>query len=75
MVEGASSLSVGFIDESSVKAEVKGTDINNDLAVVAVKLSDISTDTMGKIRVASIGNSDDLQLGQQVVAIGNALGY
>ena len=56
MVEGASSLSVGFIDESSVKAEVKGTDINNDLAVVAVKLSDISTDTMGKIRVASVGN-------------------
>lgn len=75
VVEGASSLSVGFIDESSVKAEVKGTDVNNDLAVVAVKLSDISTDTMGKIRVASIGNSDDLQLGQQVVAIGNALGY
>lgn len=75
VVEGASSLSVGFIDESSVKAEVKGTDINNDLAVVAVKLSDISTDTMGKIRVASVGNSDDLQLGQQVVAIGNALGY
>ena len=74
-VEGASGLSVGFIDESSVKAEVKGTDVNNDLAVVAVKLSDISTDTMGKIRVASIGNSDDLQLGQQVVAIGNALGY
>lgn len=75
VVEGASSLSVGFIDESSVKAEVKGTDVNNDLAVVAVKLSDISTDTMGKIRVASVGNSDDLQLGQQVVAIGNALGY
>ena len=75
VVEGASSLSVGFIDESSVKAEVKGTDVNNDLAVVAVKLSDISTDTMGKIRVASVGDSDDLQLGQQVVAIGNALGY
>lgn len=75
VVEGATSLSVGFIDESSVSGEVKGTDVNNDLAVVAVKLSDISTDTMGKIKVATVGNSDDLQLGQQVVAIGNALGY
>ena len=75
VVEGATSLSVGFIDESSVSGEVKGTDVNNDLAVVAVKLSDISTDTMGKIKVATVGNSDDLQLGQQVVAIGNAMGY
>ena len=54
---------------------VKGTDVNNDLAVVAVKLSDISSDTLGKIKIAAIGNSDDLELGQQVVAIGNALGY
>lgn len=75
VVEGATSLSVGFIDESSVSAEVKGTDVNNDLAVVAVKLSDVSSDTLGKIRIAAIGNSDDLELGQQVVAIGNALGY
>lgn len=75
VVEGAASLSVGFIDESSVSAEVKGTDVNNDLAVVAVKLSDISSDTLGKIKIAAIGNSDDLELGQQVVAIGNALGY
>lgn len=75
VVEGATSLSVGFIDESSVAAEIKGTDVNNDLAVVSVKLSDISSDTMGQIRTASVGDSDDLELGEQVVAIGNALGY
>lgn len=75
VVEGATSLSVGFIDESTVSAEVKGTDADNDLAVVAVKLSDISSDTMNQIKVASVGDSDSLELGQQVVAIGNALGY
>lgn len=75
VVEGATQLSVGFIDQSTVSADVKGTDVNNDLAVVAVKLSDISSDTMGQIKIATVGNSDDLELGQQVVAIGNALGY
>ncbi len=75
VVEGASSLSVGFIDESTVSAEIKGTDAENDLAVISVKLSDISTDTMNQIKIASIGDSDELQLGEQVVAIGNALGY
>ena len=75
VVEGAKSLSVGFIDESTVSAQVKGTDVNNDLAVVAVKLSDIKNDTMEQIKVITVGNSDDLELGEQVVAIGNALGY
>lgn len=75
VVEGASSLSVGFIDESTVSAEIKGTDAENDLAVISVKLSDISKDTMNQIKIASIGDSDELQLGEQVVAIGNALGY
>lgn len=75
VVEGATSLSVGFLDESTVEAEVKGTDADNDLAVVSVKLSDISSDTMDQIKIASVGDSDDLELGQQVVAIGNALGY
>ena len=75
VVEGATSLSVGFIDEQSVEAEIKGTDVNNDLAVVAVKLSDIPDDTMNQIKIATIGDSDELQLGDQVVAIGNALGY
>ena len=75
VVEGASSLSVGFIDEESVEAAVKGTDVDNDLAVVSVKLADIPDDTMNQIKIATIGDSDNLQLGDQVVAIGNALGY
>lgn len=75
VVEGATSLSVGFVNEESVSAEVKGTDVENDLAVVSVKLSDISDDTMSQIKIATIGDSDQLQLGDQVVAIGNALGY
>ena len=75
VVEGARSLSVGFIDEESVEAEVKGTDVDNDLAVVAVKLADIPDDTMNQIKIATIGDSDDMKLGDQVVAIGNALGY
>ena len=75
VVEGATSLSVGFIDEQSVEGQVKGTDVNNDLAVVSVNLSDIPEDTMNQIKVATIGDSDELQLGDQVVAIGNALGY
>lgn len=75
VVEGATSLSVGFVNEESVSAEVKGTDVEDDLAVVSVKLSDISDDTMSQIKIATIGDSDQLQLGDQVVAIGNALGY
>ena len=75
VVEGASSLSVGFIDKESVEGEVKGTDVKNDLAVVSVKLSDIPKDTMNQIKIATVGDSDELQLGDQVVAIGNALGY
>ena len=75
VVEGARKLSVGFIDQNTVSANIKGTDVNNDLAVVSVKLSDISDDTMGQIKIATVGDSDDLELGEQVVAIGNALGY
>ena len=75
VLEGATSLSVGFIDEESVAGEIKGTDVENDLAVVAVKLSDIPEDTMNQIKIATVGDSDELQLGDQVVAIGNALGY
>ncbi len=75
VVNGAQSLSVGFTDESSVEAQIKGTDSDNDLAIVSVKLSDISEDTMSQIKIATIGDSDELSLGDQVVAIGNALGY
>ena len=74
-VSGASSLSVGFTDEATAEAQIKGTDAESDLAVISVKLDDISADTMSKIKIATIGNSDDLVLGEQVVAIGNALGY
>ncbi|MGN0362000.1 MAG: S1C family serine protease [Bilifractor sp.] len=75
VVEGATQVSVGFVDESVISAQIKGSDEEHDLAVVAVRLSDISPDTLGQIKVATVGNSDDLVLGQQVVAIGNALGY
>ena len=75
VVEGASQISVGFVDDEVYEAAVKGSDPSNDLAVVAVQRSDISDDTMDKIKVAEIGSSDDLVVGEQVVAIGNALGY
>lgn len=75
VVENSTELSVGFADGSVCEAVVKGTDASNDLAVVAVKLDDISSDTMDAIKVAEIGDSDKLVVGQQVVAIGNALGY
>ena len=75
VVEDADTLSVCFVDDQAYEATVKGTDSDNDLAVIAVKLSDISDDTMSQIKIAEIGDSDQLQVGEQVVAIGNALGY
>ena len=75
VVTDSTSLSVTFCDDESVDAEIKGTDASADLAVVAVKLADIPEKTMNAIKIISIGNSDDLQVGDQVVAIGNALGY
>lgn len=61
--------------EDAVSAKIKGTDAPNDLAVVAVQKSDIPEDTLSEIKIAQIGDSDGLQVGEQVVAIGNALGY
>lgn len=61
--------------EDAVSAKIKGTDEDNDLAVIAVSKSDIPDDTMNEIKIAQLGSSDDLVVGQQVVAIGNALGY
>lgn len=75
VVEGADTLSVSFIDNQVYEAQIKGTDAENDLAVIAVPLESISTDTMSSIAIATIGDSDALQVGEQVVAIGNALGY
>ena len=73
VIEGASEITVTFIDNESVAATVKGTD-ENDLAVVAVKISDIKEETLNQIKVAAIGDSEALKEGEQVVAIGNALG-
>ena len=75
VIENADTLSAGFIDNQVYEANVKGTDPANDLAVIAVPLESISADTMSQIAVASIGDSDSLKVGEQVVAIGNALGY
>ena len=69
VVEGASQLSVGFVDQSSVEAQVKGTDVDNDLAVVAVQLSDIPAETLSQLKIATIGDSDELELGQPVVPL------
>lgn len=75
VVDGATDLKVTFVDTKDVSAAVKGTDSATDLAIIAVQLSDIPADTMSKIKVAALGNSDEIKVGQQVVAIGNALGY
>ena len=75
VVSGAQDLSVGFVDESVAEAAVKGTDADHDIAVIAVKLSDLSEDTLSAIKVIEIGSSSNLEVGEQVVAIGNALGY
>ena len=75
VVDSADTLSVCFVDNSVYSASVKGTDADNDLAVIAVPLDQISGDTMSQIKVAAIGDSDSLSVGEQVVAIGNALGY
>lgn len=75
VVEGASKLAVVFIDDKSIDAAIKGTDAESDLAVVAVPLKDIPEDTLSKISIAKLGNSEELKVGQGVIAIGNALGY
>lgn len=75
VVEGADTLSVAFTDGNAVEASVKGFDEERDLAVVSVSLDDVKDDTMDAISIAKIGSSDDLKVGEQVIAIGNALGY
>ena len=75
VVSGATDMKVTFTDSTQVAAAVKGTDSATDLAIIAVKLSDIPSDTMSKIKVATLGDSDNVKVGQQVIAIGNALGY
>lgn len=75
VIQDSNSLTVSFIDDSTATAQVKGTDVTVDLALVSVKLSDISPETREKIKAVQIGSSDEMEVGDQVVAIGNALGY
>ena len=75
VINDADSLTVTFMDESSVQAAIKGTDAATDLAIIAVQLSDISADTKSHIKAAALGDSDALKMGQGVIAIGNALGH
>lgn len=75
VVEGSETLTVSFIDEESVEANVKGTDAGKDLAIIAVQLDKIKSSTMEKIAVATLGDSEQIQVGEEAIAIGNALGY
>lgn len=75
VVSDATSLTVGFADDTTAKATVVGTDSSADLAVISVEIKDIKDSTASKIKVATLGSSDDLKVGEEVVAIGNALGY
>ena len=75
VVEGSSTLTVSFADGASVEAKIKGTDADIDLAIIAVPLSSVSNETLDAIKVATLGDSDDLSVGEPAIAIGNALGY
>ena len=75
VIEDAEELSVQFINEKSVDAKVKGTSERKDIAVISVKLSDLDDDTINKIKIATMGDSTKLKVGNGIIAIGNALGY
>lgn len=75
VVEGANSLTVTFNDNSTVSAEIKGTDPYTDLAVIQVALGSVEAKTMDNIKVATLGDSEKLRVGEASIAIGNALGY
>lgn len=75
VVSSAQELSVSFVDETVCEAKIKGTDASHDVAVIAVKMSDIPEETKEQMKVIALGSSSDLKVGQQVIAIGNALGY
>lgn len=75
VVESAEELTVQFVNGDQAQAQIKGTDKDKDLAVIAVQLTDISDDAMNQITIAKLGSSDDLTVGEPVIAIGNALGY
>ena len=75
VIENAKTLTCTLADNTNVEATGKGVDEDRDLAVISIKTKDLSEDTLKQIAIATIGDSDKLQVGEQVVAIGNALGY
>ena len=75
VIEGSQTLTVAFIDGSSANAQVKGTDSDIDLAIIAISLSELESSTLEKIKVATLGDSDTMRVGELTIAIGNALGY
>ena len=75
VVASAEELTVQFVDGTQAQAQIKGVDVDKDLAVIAVQLEDIEADTMSKISIAKLGDSDSLTVGEPAIAIGNALGY
>ncbi len=75
VVEGTSELSVKFIDDESIDATIKGVSERHDIAVVSVKKNDMKKETLEKIKIATLGNSNELKVGNGIIAIGNALGY
>ena len=75
VIDRANTIKVTLIDDTEAEAVVKGTSASTDLAVVAIQLKDLTQETLGVIRVAELGNSNDIKVGEMVVAIGNALGY
>lgn len=75
VIEGSKTLTVAFIDGSSANAQVKGTDSDIDLAIIAISLSELKNDTLEEIKVATLGDSDKTRVGEPAIAIGNALGY
>ena len=75
VAEGATQLSVTFADDQTYAAQLLGCDSSVDIALLGVPLNSITSDTLSQISIATIGDSDDLMIGEQVVAIGNALGY
>ena len=75
VVTSATTLTIQFCDDETATAEIKGTDVSTDLAVVQVKKSDIKADTLSQIKIATMGDSDKIEVGSRAIAIGNALGY
>ncbi|MBH1939796.1 trypsin-like peptidase domain-containing protein [Mobilitalea sibirica] len=75
VIEGADTVEIVFVDDSTANAKVKGAEPRSDLAVVEVDLDDLSKDTINTIKVAALGDSDEVKAGEMAIAIGNALGY